>query len=276
MKQLLSLLILALCSMTAFGQWDYMDRRVLSPDFKFESGSKELMYGDNVVLRKSPSVEGKALDTLVIGEVVTIVKRMEETHPVNGLESHWYKVKHGKYTGYVLGGLIALDSKRIDKKTYLVIYAGGAEEYNLKARCRVLNSDGEYYGKEINLNTSLFYIDVHGSKGLDGIENMLTINLMAEACGVDGGITYLFDNGERLIRAIHAASVGDGGFWFEEQLIFPEDKDGHEGIVRYTREVGEPMNDEMTWTRSVQHEVILTLENEKFSPDVSELDFGDE
>ena len=267
-----TLIITLLLSFTAFGQ----DTRYIYPDFEFEKGSSELMYGDNVVLRARPSKDSKALDTLSIGDAVTIVKKVDETMQFNGLESSWYKVKHGRTTGYVLGGLIALDNVKIQGDTYLVIYAGRGEEYILNARCRVLKPNGDYYGHEVYLNTSAFSIEAFDNRGIEGIENMLAINLLAEACGVDGGTTYLFNNGKRLIEAIHVSSVGDGGFWFSETLTFPGDADGYEGIIQYERETGEPVNDEMTWSRSVVHHIILHWEDDHFEPNIKELDFGDE
>jgi hypothetical protein len=271
---------LLICIGITFGsavhaQYDYADHRIIHYDFVFKKGSKEVLYGDKVIFRAEPSVNARALDTLSIGTQITIVEETNETMMLNGLQSTWYKVKRGRKTGYILGGLIALDHAEIQGDSYLVTYAGGEEDYMRKARCRVLKPNGDFYGHEVDLGTSTFYIEAFDNKGVKGVENMLTVNLLAEACGVDGGSTYLFNDGERLIEAIHAASVGDGGFWFNEALIFPNEEEGIEGYIQYEREIGEPMNDDYSWSRSVVNNVLLKWENGALAPNVKELDFGD-
>lgn len=248
------------------------NNRIVSSYYEFEEGSHELLYGDNVVLRKQASRDSEALDTLSIGTELVILKRMQETIEVNGAQSNWYKVKYGKKTGFLPGGLIALDHKEIDNDQFLVVLAGDME--NPVVRCRVLKMDGNYYGHESHINTPVFYIEVFDDRGVDSIENMLCVNLFAEACGVDGGQIYLFNDGSRLIEAIQLSSVSDAGvFWFNEKLTFPEDESGYPGAILYEREVGEPVNEEMFWTRSVTHTLVLQWQNGQFTPDKKEMEF---
>lgn len=257
-------------SCLCFGQDE--DNRIVSVYYEFEEGSRELLYGDKVVLRKQASRDSEALDTLSIGTELLIIKRMQETIEVNGAESNWYKVKSGKKTGFVPGGLIALDHKEINNDQFLVILAGDKE--NPVVRCRVLKQDGNYYGHESQINTPVFYVEVFDDRGVDSIENMLCVNLFAEACGVDGGQIYLFNDGNRLIEAIQLSSISDAGvFWFNEKLTFPEDEYGYPGAILYEREVGEAMDEEMLWTRSVTHTLVLQWQNGQFTPNKKEMEF---
>jgi len=249
--------------------------RIVSSYYIFENGSTEILYGDNVVLRKAPNANSDAIDTLSIGTEIKIIESTEEKMSINGLESFWYKVKHDKKTGYILGGLIALDHKEIDEVKYLVTMAGRGEEYFV--RTRVLNPDNSYFGHESNLNTNGFYIEAFDNKGVEGIENMLVVNLFAEACGVDGGAIYLFNDGERLIDAIHLASVSDAGvFWFNESLTFPTDEDGFENMIFYERKSGEYLDEELEVTREVTNTVILRWQNGAFFPNINDIDFGND
>lgn len=256
----------------SFSQYDHEDVRVLSPDYEFEKGSTELLYGDKVVLRKKPSSESGAIDTLSIGSKVKILENSQELITINGKESYWYKVKTKKGTGYVAGGLIALDSREVNGGTYMVIVAQVEDQY--KFRVRYLK-DGDFYGKEGDLFTYSFQIRVHDDRGVQGIESMLLIDLFAEACGVDGGYTYLFNDGERLINAIHCAEVGDGGFWFSETLTFPDER-GWGTHIDYEREVGEPMNDDYSWYQSKKDALTLEWKEGQLEPNVSEFNFGEE
>ena len=273
MKQILLFSLLFFSATLNAQRYDYEGHRLCTPDFEFEEGSKEVLYGDNVTLRKQPNKDAAAIDTLDIGTEVKILKKMDETVVVNGLESHWYKVKCSKGTGYIAGGLIALDSKDYNGGKYLVITAKADDRY--KVRVRYLK-DGEYYGKERDLYTYTFYITTQGNKGVEGIESMLLINLFAEACGVDGGISYIFNDGEKLIDAIHCSSVSDGGvFWFHEELKFPEDL-GWGTYIQYEREYGEPVDESMSWTRSIVHNIMLEWQDGALFPNVEEMEFDEE
>lgn len=273
MKYILWITLLTAINYSSVAQDE--NTRILNSYYTFEDGSSQLLYGDKVVLRKMPNTTSEALDTLFIGTEIKIIEKTEEIMLINGLESFWYKVKHGKKTGYILGGLIALDYREIDDIKYLVTMAGRGDQYFV--RTRVLNPDETYFGHESSLNTNGFYLEVFNNRGIDGIGNMLVINLFAEACGVDGGTIYLFNDGQRLIDAIHLSSISDAGvFWFIESLTFPTDEDGFEGVVYYERTSGEYLDEELEITREVTKTAVLRWKDGQFFPNVKEIDFGND
>lgn len=275
---LLSILLLR-CS--AFAQSE--DQRIVRPDYEFEKGSTELLYGDNVVFRSEPSSSSDAIDTLLIGTEVKIIEKSDAKSSINGLEWNWYKVKVGRKTGYILGGLIALDHLHFDDAVYLVTMAGvnrrddDFEYIDYKVRTRVLGPTYEYYGHESKLNTDVFYIEATGNRGIEGIGHIFVINLYAEACGVDDGQIYLFNDGLRLIEALRLSVVSEAGaFWYSETVIFPEDEGGWDGVVQYKREYGEPKDEDYNWTKAVVHTLNLKWENDHFTPNIQEFEFGED
>ncbi len=258
------------------------NQRIISSHYEFEKGSTEYLYGDKVIFRAGPSSSSKAIDTLSIGSKVKIVRKMEETMSFNGLDWNWYKVKVGRKSGYILAGLIALDRVKYDDVVYLVTLAGikqstkDLDYIDYRVRTRIISANSEFYGHESKLNTNSFYVEVFGNRGLDGVDNMLLINLYAEACGVDGGEIYLFNTGSRLIEGIHLSSVSEGGvFWYTEKVIFPSDDDGWGEVVQYEREYGEYMSDDMNWTKATVHSLSLKWENDQFTPNIQEFEFGE-
>ncbi|MDG1331721.1 MAG: SH3 domain-containing protein [Crocinitomicaceae bacterium] len=270
-----------LIALSANAQYD--NERIVSPDYEFEDGSTELLYGDNVVFRSGPSASSKAIDTLEIGSEVEIIRKSDEKTSLNGLEWNWYKVKVDGKKGYILGGLIALDHVRRDDVVFLVTAAGvnrDGDDYeyiDYKVRTRMIRADGEYYGHESDLNTNSFFIAASNNRGLDGVDNIFSINLFAEACGVDGGKTYLFDTGERLVEALQLSSVADGGaFWFDESVAFPDDEEGYHEAVVYKREFGESMDEDMNWMKTTIHTLVLKWENDHFAPNIEEFEFGED
>ncbi|PHR24001.1 MAG: hypothetical protein COA38_16825 [Fluviicola sp.] len=283
MKLILTSIVFSFLLFSFSSSAQYDDQRVVSSYYEFEEGSTEYLYGDNVVFRANPSSSAKAIDTLSIGSEIEIVRKTEEKTSFNGLDWNWYKVKVGRKTGYILAGLIALDRVRYDDVVYLVTVAGVKKstedwEYiDYKVRARVILPTGDFYGHETNLNTNSFYIDAFGSRGLNGVDNMLRINLFAEACGVDGGEVYIFNNGSRLFKALSLSSIGDGGvFWFSETVIFPEDEGGWNEVVRYEREHGVAMDEDGNWTRAIINTLNLKFENDQFSPNIEEFEFGED
>ena len=260
-------------SLLLFAQNEYDGKRIANSYWEFEKGSIELLYADRVVLRKSASAQAEAIDTLNIGSEVKIIQRTEDKTEVNGRESNWYKVKTKSGVGFIPGGFIALDSREFNNGIYLVIVAGKDED--LKVRARYLK-DGDYFGKECDLNTGAFQLEASGSRGVEGVESILVIDLFAEACGVDGGKIYLFNDGERLIEAMSCTEVSDGGvFWFSETLRFP-DEIGWGNSIIYEREFGEAVDEAMMWTKATVHNLTLEWKHGQFVPDVSTLDFDEE
>lgn len=272
MKILLTQLFILYAIMLS-AQNEYDGKRIAHSYWEFEKGSTELLYGDRVVLRKSASAQAEALDTLKIGSEVKIMQRTEDLIEVNGRESNWYKVKTKSGVGFIPGGFIALDSREFNGGVYLVIVAG--KEDDLKVRARY-SKNGDYFGKECDLNTSAFQLEVSGNRGVEGIESMLVIDLFAEACGVDGGKIYLFNDGASLIEAMSCSEVADGGvFWFSESLRFP-DEIGWGNSIIYEREFGEAMDEELMWTKATVHNVTLEWRDGQFVPDISTFNFDEE
>jgi hypothetical protein len=262
----------------------YTGQRVVGSSYEFEEGSTERLYGDRVVLRDKPSSTATAMDTLSIGSEVQIVQKTEEKSSLNGLDWNWYKVKVGRKTGYILGGLIALDHIAYSEDVvYLVTIAGTNrttedwEYIDYKVRARALAPTGEFYGHESKLNTSSFYIEAFGNRGVEGIDEILVINLFAEACGVDGGEIYVFNDGSRLMEAFQLTKLFDGGsFWFTEKVMFPDDdKNWGNGTIIYTREQGETMNEELGWTKATINTLELKWESDHSTPNIEEFEFGE-
>jgi hypothetical protein len=269
MKIILSLILLCIVRFT-FGQEDLT--RYFYADYEFEKGRTEFMYGNNVVLRAEQHPESKALDTLIIGDAITIIEKGNTTTDLNGQSSYWYKVKWKRKVGYVLGGWISLDHTEINGKTYLSIFA--KREDRLYLRTRVVSKDKSYYGHETQLNTYMVSFEAKDSQGLKGINGMYIVSMHPEACGVIGGDVFLFDTGEKLKEVMRTSNMSEAGlFWFDESLEFKGADYWEENVVYFSREQGEYMDDSMDWTQTLTNTIKLTWTGEKFTPDVTKFNF---
>lgn len=219
--------------------------RYLELKKEFVPNQMVYLFGDNVKLRKEPTTESIALKKLKITSELQIIRKTNETYLYNGIKWPWYEVRYKNTKGYIIGGFISLDTKKILTSTYVITYK--KEEDNYKIIVRVINESGNYIENSQNFGTeSTFSLEVFDNRGIPNIKDMVYVNYHAEACGINGGGYYLFNDGNFLTKAISLSEVGDGGiYWFSEEVVFPNEKGGKEGKILYRKEAGE-LVDEIT------------------------------
>ncbi|WP_428740280.1 SH3 domain-containing protein [Tenacibaculum sp.] len=238
----------------------------IEPLKEFTPNQKVYLFGDDVKLRKEPTTDSEVISLLKIASEVIILEKSPEKQLYNGFIHNWYKVKHKNEEGYVLGGLLALDSKKIAESTYLV--ALKKEKNDTYISVRVVNGDNDYIENNSKLKTTIFTIKAYDNKGVDAIKNMIYIDYIAEACGVEGGGYYLFNNGTSLVKSIELSSISEAGlFWFKEDVVFPSDQGGQKGKIILKREGGEIIDEESNHTK-------VTLETKEFCWEGAQLTFN--
>jgi hypothetical protein len=167
----------------------------------------------------------------------------------------------------VLGGLISLDKATFGNLTYLIALKKDGEKVFLKTR--VYDNNGVFKENTSQLSTNEFSIKADGNKGIDNLISIFEIDYLAESCGVNGGGIYLFYDGKELIKAIDYSQVVDGSaYWFFEEYIFPNDKDGMKGKIIYRSEIGETKDEETEWTESKITSRILEWNGKEVIPKI--------
>jgi len=122
---------------------------------------------------------------------------------------------------------------------------------------------------ESELTTAEFSIDLFNNRGIAGVENVLFINYLAEACGVDGGGIYFFKLKNEIKKVFEITQVSDGGiYWFSENLIFPNDEKGIPSRIVYQKEVGVYEDEETNWVEITKTSRELKWENEEILPKI--------
>ena len=262
MRKLL-IIIIILVSKIGFGQ----ESKYLSENYEFKSGEIAYMFGNDVKLREQLNTESNVLSLLKIGDRVEIVEKSDRKMEFDGIESPWYKVKVGDNIGFTLGSLISLDKATFENLTYLI----SLKKVGLKSflKTRVLENNLEFNENNSRLFTGEFSIKATGNNGLDNIKSIFEIDYLAESCGVNGGGIYLFYDGEDLIKAIDYTQVADADlYWFIEEYIFPNDKDGIKGKIVYKSEVGETKEYETEWIESKITRRILEWNGKEIFPKI--------
>ena len=256
-KQILSILtILTICLFTNAQEKPLC----IYDECGFEPGQIVYLFGDQVQLREAPTLKSKVLKRLPIGTRLVIQEKHENSWPYKGVDHHFYKVAYNNMEGYVLGGLIALEKKTINTIMHLFGYSRtGDEDYLL---IRSLKNDGSFTEKATRLANGQFYLSALGNKGLPNIEEILFVDYLAEACGVEGGGIYLFQQEGALHQVARLSQVSDAGaYYFWEEFIFPDDNHGIPGKIRYKKEMGENLDESSHWKKTSKETKILVWNN---------------
>ena len=252
MKKIISIYILLFSTYLVLGQnYNYHN-----PNLDLKNGQKYFLFGDNVKFRKLPEKNSDVIDLLKIGTEIEIIEKSDNPINHNGLESFFYKVKHNRKFGYILGGLISLERVKSNKTDYFFTFKKDNNDYYLLIR--YLDDNLKIVDLITELRTIEFTIDLYDNKGIEGIKNILYINYLAEACGVNGGGIFYFQLDNELKKVFEITQVVDGGvYWFNEELIFPTDENGVKNKIVYIKEYGEYLDEDTNWyeTKKVSREL---------------------
>jgi len=238
-----------------------------SPYSDLESGKDYYLFGNDVTFRKEPNNKSKVIDVLAIGTKIQIIEKTNETIDDLGIVSNFYKVKHNDQIGYILGSLISLEKKELGESKYFYTYQKKGDKYYLIIRH--FNEKSEVNEVIIELETNDFSLEIYGNKGVEGIENIIYVNYLAEACGINGGGIYIFQTNSMLKKVFSITEISEAGVnWMNEKLIFPNDKKGITGKIVYEKEVGSYIDEETNWVEINQVSRELEWKNGKLLPEL--------
>lgn len=245
-KQMLSILTLLAICLFANAQEKL---HVFEEHKGFETGQIVYLFGDQVQLREAPDTNSKVLKTLPIGTHMVVLQQHVHSWRYKGMDHPFYKVDYKGTEGYVLGGLLALEKKTINDVVHLFGRAKmGNDSYLL---IRTLKEDRSFTEKSTKLGNGQFYLTDLGTKGLPNIEGILMVDYLAEACGMEGGGIYLFQQEGQLHQVARLSQVSDAGaYYLWEEYIFPEDEHGVAGKIRYKKEVAEYLDEATNWKKT--------------------------
>ena len=217
-----------------------------NPYLDLKSGEYYYLFGNDVKFRILPDTNSEVIELLKIGTEIQIIEKSNEILNYNGIESPFYKIRHNGKIGYILGGLISLEKREFNNSKYLFTYK--KTDNNFSVIIRHINEKSELTELDSELITHEFSIDIFDNKGIEGIENILFINYLAEACGVDGGGIFFFQTENELKKVFEITQVSDAGvYWLSEDLIFPTDEKGIKEKIIYQKELGDYKDEETNW-----------------------------
>lgn len=241
--------------------------RYISKFFEFKPNQTEYLFADNVKLRDAPTLNSNVIELLKINTPLKIVEKTDKTLNYENIKSYWYKVSINNKIGYVLGALISVDNfSTINENFKFQIQSNSENETFLKVRIVTKNDVKEHKYKLIGDGFSLVFKDGQGLKNLD---NMIIVNYLAEACGVENGESYIFWNNNKLYHIADLSSMVDGdAYHYRDYFIFPKNEDGVKGKIVHVSEVDTLEDESTNWRKSTMETRELVWDGEKLNPNL--------
>ncbi|MEM8762718.1 MAG: SH3 domain-containing protein [Bacteroidota bacterium] len=234
----------------------------------FKPGEQVFVFGDNVKLRNAPKTESEVLELLKIGEWVEIIEKTEFSWPYRGFDSPFYKVKYDTTVGYILGGLLSLEKKTINGKAYFFAYSKTNKGPFLNIR---ILDKGKYTEEQLPLSNTSIQIKTMNGKGVPGLKNILVVDYVSEACGMEGGAVYFFPMEDGLLKIGELSQVSEAGiFYYGETFVFPDDEGGEPDKIIFKKETHSILDESSEWVQRTFETRRLTWANGTLTPNFRE------
>jgi hypothetical protein len=209
----------------------------------FDEGKTYYTYGDQVTLRSAPNVEAEKIAIIPINSPVTFLDATNNNIKVYGFDNPWVKVSYNGKEGFVASGLLALRSIKLSDGSDLLYVRGveSAKNEGLQVLFRRIYDDSFEELGRYELPNSSFNVTLNDGKGLTGVDHIVQIDFLSEACGEEGGRSYLLLLADNTVNYLGLfSSVGDGGVYHaSEDLTFPFDSGGRNDCIIFNGEEGE-------------------------------------
>lgn len=217
----------------SFSQEDE-NTKYLHSQYEFTTGNIEYLFADKVKFRTGPTLNSTVIKLLEIGTPIKIIEKTETQMHYQGINTPWYKIEVNGKNGYILGALISLNSHFTNSKNALFLcQLKKNKEDNYIIKIRHFTKGQDYNEVELKqTGTGLFTFHLFNNKGVNNIENILMIDALAEACGVEGNITYYFWSNNKLTHIADLPNFAESGFFSTDQsFLFPNDPEGAENSI---------------------------------------------
>jgi hypothetical protein len=183
---------------------------------------------------------------------VNIIKDTKTLTAINGLPASWYHVsfthRGARKTGYIWGGLLSLASLpvTIGGKPAYILYglSGYSKNSSFKSAAKLVQgssilSQVSFDPIQMPAGEGPYSYSVrgtsYGSRGFEGIENIIILSFAYEACGYPNGDVLVILRGRKLFYGMETQSVAEAGiFHYTTILTFPDEKGGVKNRLLHT------------------------------------------
>jgi hypothetical protein len=218
---------------------------------KFYKDSTYFSLGENVNIRLNPDTAGKVISQVAIGEKIRIIEDTEISYTRNGYTANWYRIfynnRGAKAEGYIWGGFLATQVIKTKGDDGIIFMYGITkvikQEYfdEVYINVRVIKENKQLAKLDLRAVGGLRtynFAETLGSKGVDGVKDILRINFSDGYCGGSFGDIYLFWDGKNLFHVKTLDEGFDAPYSATNKFIFPADEKGKKGLIINKSESG--------------------------------------
>jgi hypothetical protein len=213
---------------------------------------------DKNLLKAKPAENAKTIAVLSIGEEIVIDSTYTEAdYSPDMVKPSYYKVKHKDKTGYLKSESLALTRLNTQKSETYFLFKLNSHKDSTTSSLTIREVNLKVIAGDFNaiLQGEMFMLHITDSKGLDSVDHLIVVDYIAEACGVEGGMTYFTWTSKNIRLLAHLSSIGDAGvFSINERLIFPADSGGIKGKLVFKSEIYELLDEETNWVKETLEE----------------------
>ena len=240
MKLITVSIVLIACSAVQADYWygDFTDDRTV-------------VFSNTAVILSFPDIDCSQGAVLPMGTELDITGSSGKDTLPDGMPFYWYEATfeyNGDLcSGYIRGPDLAMTSLALGGDTLFVFTVNGfdPEEQYFIATARIISSDAilaEQVFRPVGsgYEQSPYSYCISGTElpadGFTGIENLIELSFIYEACGYENRDVLFAWTGTDLYMGPHASSMFEAGcFHVNETFILPSDSGGVENEVRVTR-----------------------------------------
>lgn len=226
---------------------------------QFQQGKTYHLLADKVNIRSTASTSGSIVATLPIATQVTFERWNSSQLTIGGYTAKWAKIsfihptKNQKVIGYVWGGFISESLIKSKANPSLSFVYGISKVKKDEDHGETVILQMRVVKNKTEIDRIIFKAvgPVHinhsgttlGDRGVKGIKEIVMLDFSQEMCGGAFGQVVLFWDGQKMHHAKLLRDGADAPFYWEESLVYPNDKGGKPNrIIFKTEEGGENDN----------------------------------
>jgi hypothetical protein len=194
---------------------------------------------NNATLRSEPSRNASAIETIPIGTICSLIKSGKDTVEIAGIQSPWYYLEADGKRGWIWGGLLTracVGSNVHPEVKFLLGYQlyddiKGEGFKQTFMQLRAIKNHEEIASISFPLLEPMYEFSNAGSKGLEGIEDILSVVQSGESCGHFSGSSMILWDGKKFYDPLVIGGVADGDYSIWDSPIFPSDMEGEKDYL---------------------------------------------
>lgn len=217
----------------------------------WETEKKEAIIAvKNCYVRSEPHSASKLIDSLQLGEKISIVNSTENLLKIKNINTNWAEIEYTNskekiVKGYLWKGFLALGFVKNHNLTFLTRIDRFFEKFGknenvdfnvfqisvlvLDEKNQVLSEKSIY--KNV-LESHYFENKKIGSLGLIDLQDIYRVSFSGQACGIPTYYFYFGWNGKDLVILPEKMEVADAGvFYYSEKFIFPKENGGKANFI---------------------------------------------